>query len=507
MADQVGLQVIEGVSNGVTPFNEASKSNIGLIMERLRGVPNKVVMVSSLQEDRVLFGGISENQYGAYVTRHIFNNAGRFGAAVYGLRIVGEGSLAATANLSSTGSSPEVVMTLSAGQNGLEDPGIWGNDLKVTVIPAGDTAGVADYHIMEIYYKGILRETFQATTWALLVDILNASSRFVCALAGVGIAGTIETVTNVTLANGAYTAPTQGDFEAAYTDGIASGLAIFDGQDVQLIACSEHCDLKMAGAGSLYCKTRGDVLYVTSLPYASSAEDVGLWAAALQNSSPSFIAGYNFWVKTSNEASSHAWVPSIGVILGAGYIRAMELSRGHVWVPPGGIETSFLDVMDITNNPLSPETINLWVKRYTTNVAVYRKRLGFFLYSSRTYSTNPLHHSVHVRRLTNWIVRMLEENMMFTIQKSSTPELGKDAVMAVTMFFRGIYDEGGLERSIPFEEACIVTSDSTNNPASQDRKIRNIDIEWIPTECTESVVIRLSRNDGALIVKALETTN
>jgi len=72
-------------------------------------------------------------------------------------------------------------------------------------------------------------------------------------------------------------------------------------------------------------------------------------------------------------------------------------------------------------------------------------------------------------------------------------------------FFKGIYENGGLENSIPFEEACIITCDKTNNPASQDRKLLNTTIEWIPTECSEAVVIQLNRNDGMLIVKARES--
>lgn len=52
-----------------------------------------------------------------------------------------------------------------------------------------------------------------------------------------------------------------------------------------------------------------------------------------------------------------------------------------------------------------------------------------------------------------------------------------------------------------FEKAYQAICDKSNNPASQDRKIVNVTIMWIPTECTESIVVSLQRNDGILILE------
>ena len=91
--------------------------------------------------------------------------------------------------------------------------------------------------------------------------------------------------------------------------------------------------------------------------------------------------------------------------------------------------------------------------------------------------------------------------MLFAVQKPNDIGLHKDIYAAIISFFKGEYNNGGLERSIPFETACEVINDKTVNPSSQDRKIHNVAINWIPTENTESLVIRVNRNDGVLIAE------
>jgi len=346
-------------------------------------------------------------------------------------------------------------------------------------------------------------ESFTAATWESSITTLNQRSLYVMLEAVSLTDRDIVDIQVVTLTGGVYGAPVEADFYPVPSTTQPRGLAIFDGADIQLIANTEHHTETMAAQGKTYCANRGNSLYVANLPYLSDDDTVETFAGLLQSESTgAFIAAYNFWVKTTDDSGNFVWTPSVGVILGAGYVRTPQQSRGHVWVPPAGVDSSFNDVLDISPNPLAQATINLWVQRYTTNVAVYKQGRGFFLYSSRTCATNPLYHSVHVRRTTSYLVDTIQNNMLFSVQKPNTPELRREIVVALTLFMRGIYADGGLERSIPFEEACIITCDKTNNPPSQDRKILNVDIEWIPTECTESVVIRLNRNDGILLVKA-----
>lgn len=606
----VGLQVREGVSNGVTPFIEASKHNIGLLMERERGVPRKVVRVDSLQEDRLRFGGLVQNQFGAYITRHIFNNAGRYGAIVYGVRMLDEllsvaatgqlrdssvastlallnmmasgsdqgqvdqftpasvvagavfritlgsstvsftATLATVANVTAglaaaiaaeviahptgafatnsvtavdntnsltlTGAddvdltystsvlSPDVIVNVWAGQEGQKDPGTWGNDLEVKVYPKDHAQGVANAYLWEVYYKGKLVESWTAASWETSVAGINQRSKYIMLEAVVLASRDITDVQVVTLAGGVYAAPTEASFYPVADPITPNGLAIFDGVDVQLIGNTEFHTETMANQGKTYCQSRGNAMYIANLPYLADTSIVEDYALLLQSDVASQVACYNGWVKTTDDNGNFVWVPGLGCVLGAGYVRTPEMSRGHVWIPPAGVDSAFVDVSDISPNPLSQATINLWVQRYSVNVAVQKPGKGFFLYSSRTMSTNALYHSAHIRRMTNWLVDTLNGNTLFSVQKPNTPALRREIVVALKMYFKGIYDQGGLEGSVSFDEACTITCDKTNNPPGQDRKVLNCRIEWIPTECTESVVLELNRNDGILLIKAVE---
>lgn len=627
----VGLNVIEGVSSGMSAFNEASINNIGVMMERERGVPDLVTMVTSLQEDRVRFGGIQAAHYGAYVTRHIFNNARSFGATLYGLRIyagttlsdtarghfantsavptfahhldtaagVSQGQIdhftpsnvhdkdifkvycneevvsftAATtaavdvvtglkaaitakaiasptgewANVAPTGTTYLItttadntpaafmvecyaagtIMHLYAGQEGQKDPGTWANTdgtdtgLIVKVYPKDHPNGILGAYLLEVYMNGTLVEVFQGTTWVDLIDKINMSSLFIMAVpedTTLDITGaTVSDIQTITFAQGVYT---EFDDAAAQVtamtpsyaiDGAAQGAALFDGVDIQLLIQTEvvtedNSELTtLAGSLATYCEGRSDLYHPFSLPLNSNDTLIGEIATALQASTPSFIGGYHMWMKTSNENGLFVWVPGIGGIIGADYIYTREANGGFVWIPPAGTDSALKDCTDITPNPLSREKVDLYVRGRSTNVVQFQKGYGFISMSSRTYSSNILYHSAHVRLMTNWLVKTLNNNLLWTIQKPNSPVLRKDIVTSITAFFKNVYNNGGLESTIPFNEACRVICDKTNNPMSQDRKILNVTIEWIPVECTETVVIRLNRNDGMLIVKSLES--
>ncbi len=83
MANDIGLSVREGVSNGLTPFQEPSKRNIGIIMERLRGIENSPIFISSYAEDRLKFGGFDSNMFGPVVARNLFKNTKGSPVSVY----------------------------------------------------------------------------------------------------------------------------------------------------------------------------------------------------------------------------------------------------------------------------------------------------------------------------------------------------------------------------------------------------------------------------------------
>lgn len=693
MANDIGLKVLEGVSNGLTAFALPSKRNIGIIGERERGPSNTPLLVTTLAEDRTKLGKFNNAMFGPVVMRNLFKNAQR-STNVYFVRVVGAASSSAftTVNISGT----PINISFRAGQNGKEDKGNWGNDLYVSFYAFNTKA--SDQWAIDIFYKGRLVESWSATTCAELESQINQNSLYittsfdaepntaVCNQSGTGDITTITPATSETLATakflvdvagnagniltvlvgnstilgtysvglgdsptdvavgivnsitssthgysaintgaevtitgptssgaalnginltfnyvgtvhttettpgdntftggissaptqlsatvtglstlfttqlapgavlftaegdmigivssitsdtelilaqiskeamnvqafkfspfyqldgqlsgGIYIAPAEAEFYPVSDPIEPTGLACFDGVDVQIIATTEYNTLSMALVGRDYCADRKDAIFVANLPFSPSEQIVRSYSNQLQNANTSFIAGYNCWVKTSDDNGGYVWVPSTGCVLGAGFVRVPSQQGDFIHIPPAGHGSAFVDVVDILPRLVTQEVLNRYTRDYTVNSVVYQERLGFFIMTSRTYSTNPLYHSIHIRLQTSYYIRALQNNLGWALQRPNTPELKKSLQIACRTFFLTEYANGALERSVKFEEACVIICDQTNNPASQDRKELNMDIDWIPTEVAEAIKISLNRNDGILLIRALGT--
>lgn len=686
----VGLNVKEGVVSGLTPFQEPAKRNIGLIMERERGVENVATRIVSLTEDRLIFGGVQANKYGAIVTRNMFKNAQGYPVTMYGVRVVGAGSAASTGSVMLPGATVSAILDVTAGRRGTPDKGTWGDDIDVYFYSKGFK--VLNQWTLEVYYKGRFRETYSAKTVAEIQASVNSSSDFVVVnfssepddtqikasatgtiktvttavpetkatasititaagadgntielsiggvilgaytkvtsdtptlvaaglkaainagthgytannvagaltvtgptgsgatlntlsmtvtivggitYSGTGtfsggitavpsvvtnvvsgtttafttqlavgsvlyttdgfLIGTVASITNDTtltlektalvtystttsfkytkygkktasLSGGVYNSPTEEDFYPVPDPNTPTGLACFDGVNVQIVATTEFNTLSMAVVGKDYATNRKDCIFLANLPYAASDAVVGNYATSLQTNTTSFAAGYNAWVKSSDETGSYQWVPAIGCVLGAAYIRTAALQGDHIHIPPGGIESVFEDIIDIIPNRITQDKLNQLTRDYTVNSIMYQENVGYYVATSRTYSTNPLYHSIHIRMMTSFYVRVLQQNLTWTTQKPNTPELKRQLITAIYNYGKIQYNIGAIERSVPFKNSWTIICDQTNNPRNQDRKELNCDIDWIPTEATEAVRISLNRNDNSLVVSEI----
>lgn len=282
------------------------------------------------------------------------------------------------------------------------------------------------------------------------------------------------------------------------------GLACFDGYDVQILACTEFHSLSMARVLNEYLKNRKNPIGVVNLPLNADEGTAELYAMELQTGQSSFLAGaYMGWCKVPDENGNAVLIPAIGPVLGAAYIRTPYLQGDFIHIPPGGIDSLFSNVLEVIPARLSQSVINKCVQQFSCNIIQYVENMGYYVGSSRTYSTSSLYSSIHVRIQTSYYLRALNSKMRFLEQKPNTPELKREALVELNQFFKTEYDNGALERSISFDQAYQGICDKSNNPSSQDRKLLNIDVLWIPTECTESVRISLQRNDE--ILTSIET--
>lgn len=488
--EHVGLSVYEGVSEGATAFRTPAKRNIGLLIEAERGVENIPQRLISPANALRIFGAQTANMYGALVLADLFANADPYAPVVYGARIVGDGSLAAT----KTGSVFGVSVTATAAYLGTPDKGVWANGAQVEFnSPGGISKTQYTVTIKNKFLKVV--EQFQSDTMAKLQEIVNQQSEFIALnIASEPAApGSPLTVTMI-LSGGVYVAPDASDYTPVPDPVAPTGLAVFDGYNIQLLAVTELSDVNIAQALSDYCGQRGDVHGVAVLPFRANSTAAQSFATALQTTGRSHISVYDHWRRVATVNGS-AWIPGIGYILGAGYIRTPALQGDYIHIPPAGVDSVSRGAIECAPARRSQVDLDFYTRELTINSVVFVEGTGYYIGTSRTMSTNPLYVSIHTGLQASYYVRAINNNMLFATQKPNTPELGRRGYVALRNFFKDEYAVGALERSIAFEKAVIIT---TLTPGVNDRTTRIWTVDYIPTEVAEAVRINVNRNDGAL---------
>lgn len=604
----IGVSSIEGIANGTPQLPSNDRYNVGVIMARERGVPNKAIEVLTIEEDRRKFGGVvvGATNYGALVVRNMFNNAGTFGMKITGVRVVGAGSAAAAVDVVYTpatvpawltttlvahasgvkaikkytpqnvqigdtfsfgdydvvvaNTSPRKLVqdilalvradvandalqtivdvavdgdsiivthktantaislvvaasaptyastdigTIKAGQRGSEDPGVWANGkVAIKLHPYG--ALISGKFSAEIFYNGAQVDVVSRDTPDEIVEAINAGSDYV--MWADYVAGKwVTTALTLTLTGGVYNAPTEANFYAGGTVSSPTGLKAFEGLRIPIITCTDFFTLTMAIAGRDFCANNRSI-YIASAPQFANDAAIDALKAGLQTASEigSHVVGYLPWVKTDDERGSFAWCPALGWAIGSGWVRNPQLFGDFIHIAPAGETTTLTDAIDVSPQVLSQATIDSYVKDKTINVSVSRRGKGTFFISSRTYSTNPLYHSAHVRRYTNDLLYRVEDLLEYAQQRTGSPELRIELIGKLTAELRSDYENGALERSVPFDVAAKVISDLSNNPIGGNRKDLYIDLLFIPSECIEAIRIRINRNDGVLSATVVE---
>lgn len=395
-------------------------------------------------------------------------------------------------------SASEAILIFHAGMQGSKDVGVWGNELRVRVYPVGDPNGSEDGYFTQVFYQGYLVESFTSVgaDFINLADQINQRSGFVMAELG-NPALELTTTFDAGLAGGVYNSPTEADFTPRYDPVTeeALGMAVFDSVDVQIIACPEVFSTNFARQCEDFARTNLKH-FVFTMPYLATEAVLEQYYNTLATPDQSFASGYLEWVEVpADKIGNKIWIPQTGYILGAGYIRKAGLYNGDVWTPPAGVETNSRGIFRFTHQDLNDDKMSRFVKKWRCNVSKYIKNVGFCAWSSRTYSNNSLFESIHVRLETNWLVRSIEARNTKFMQRLLSPSLEKTIKTDNLVWFKNLYEKGGIEQSIAFSDAVVIDIEISK----EDRKEAEMVIAWIPPECLEHLHIRVNRNDGVLV--------
>lgn len=285
--------------------------------------------------------------------------------------------------------------------------------------------------------------------------------------------------------------------------GAHTGFFAFDPYDVQLV-CSDRTDTAIAIAGLDYCQSRGDCMYVGSVPEASvGAGQAIAYGQALQGAKV-YGALYGPWIKVTDPIGAGAtparWLAPTGHVMG---VYARIASARGVWKAPAGDEARVFGALDVETVLSDADHTDL-VKTGSVNGVRAIPGAGICVDASRTLSTDTRWLYVNVRLLFNYVKSSLRTGLRWVRQEPNEDSLWSAVKHgSVTPFLMGLWRQGAFGTGKP-EDVFTVICDATNNPPSEvDQGILKVEVYFYPSRPAETIVIIVGQQpSGATAAEA-----
>ena len=162
--NQIGVTTEERVVNAFNLGSDISTRNIGLLVARERGVPNRPILVNNLKEDKRIFGEHNRSMYSSYTVETLFNNTGGYSANVFQVRVVGSGTLPSKTIVKNASANTQSIVSATV-QNASSTQG-QKDEITVSNVEVGDKFTL---QIAEIGYN----YTYTTTT-TNVSDVIDA---------------------------------------------------------------------------------------------------------------------------------------------------------------------------------------------------------------------------------------------------------------------------------------------------------------------------------------------
>lgn len=488
MALTLGVNVIETDGKAAPSIQGAATSVGAFVIRSERGVPGAVRRITSPGQFRDLFGGIVDGAFGAFVVQGFLDNGG---STAYVTRVADDATAAASTVTLGT------ELTITAGYRGVEDPGVWGDNLEVAVQANSVVAGAYD---LVVRYRGAVVETWEKLTLdppaggptrnpeSVINDPITGS-KYITVDVPDGTTTDPATAAFTALADGADDGLSGAGLEAA----LAGAFSGFDPYDVQLVSCPESTAPDVVTAGLTYCENRGDCLFIGATPPGIDSDAARTYGQQFQGNKI-YGALYYPWIQILDPRGGRITIPPTGHVMGV-YAR-IDQQRG-VWKAPAGNEARVFGALG-TERALSDVNHTDLVKNGSVNAIRFIPGAGIVVDSSRTLSTNTLWLYVNVRLLFNFVKTSLKYGLRWVVQEPNTDELWqKVKVNTVTPFLMNLWRKGAFGPGSA-EDVFTVKCDADNNPPSNIQQgIFTLEVYFYPSRPAETVVIVVGQQEGA----------
>ena len=482
-----------------------------------QGPVQEATLVQSWSDYQALFGGISNSSsYLSYTVNQFFGNGG---TQAYIVRLVADSNTTGALQLAATATGAVSTLTLWA-----SNPGIWGNNLSITVTPSksdptkfsllvqlvvnGQTTTLESYSNLSV----------TTTDPQYVVTVIDSDSNYITFVNPTTTPPAVPStvLTMPSLAQGVKLAggldgdaldPTDATDKFLSTLNLTIGnattipwldpLPIFN-----LVCIPGESDAPTLEIFQAYCNLRRAFLIIDA-PQTSTVSGltttgpVGNGSTAFSGQYLSNSAYYFPWVLAPDPlvANRPRLFPPCGFV--AGIYAATDADRG-VWKAPAGIQASLGGVLglqynlsDAQNGSLNPQAINC-----LRQFRVY----GEVVWGARTLAGNDEMGSqwkyVPIRRLALFLESSLYDGTQWVVFEPNDETLWGQIRLNVGTFLQGLFLQGAFAGTSP-QQAYFVKCDAENNPpASVALGVVNILVGFAPLYPAEFVVIQIQQIVG-----------
>jgi hypothetical protein len=424
-----------------------------------------------------------------------------------------------------TAHAPGGALTLFAA-----NPGIWGNNLRVTVTP--QTADPKRFSLLVQLLDpvtGQLKtlESFVnlstvSTDANYVVTVIDEDSEYVTFIDPVTSTLMIPTAAPAaTLDSAGLPAPvalsggtdgtvlipaTDLNFELALTFNATAGVYLLERVDIfNLLCVPGETDAPTISTLQTYCAEKRAFYLVDAPAHATTA--------GLRTTGPvgSTIGPINSGTAAANSAFYYPWVEAPDPLAGnrpalfppcgfvAGIIAATDATRG-VWKAPAGLQAGLAGTSGLQESLTDLENGGL-------NIQGINCLRGFKLYGNVVWGARTLVGSdaagsqwkyVPIRRLALYIESSLYVGTQWVVFEPNDEPLWSQIRLNVGVFMNGLFKQGAFQGTTP-SQAYYVKCDADNNPQSSiDLGVVNIEVGFLPLFPAEFVVIQLQQMAGKL---------
>lgn len=343
------------------------------------------------------------------------------------------------------------------------------------------------------YAPKLLNDTLSGSRYVTVTDLNSAST--------VGADVPAAATAFVRLNPGRDGTPTSNDFIGSSAN--RSGFNAFDAYDVQLLTC-ERTDSSIVAAALAYCATRGDCMYVGSVPEGSVEAGQALAYGQAFQARKVYGALYGPWLIVSDPIGTGTAplkrLPPSGHVMGA-YAR-IETARG-VWKAPAGDEATLLGVLDVEYRMSDGEHTDL-VRNGSVNGVRAVPRAGVIVDASRTLSTDTRWLYVNVRLLFNFVKSSLKQGLRWVRQEPNRDTLWNAIKFnSVRPFLLGLWRQGAFGTGTADQTFTVICDESNNPPNEVEQGNLKVEVYFYPARPAETIVIIVGQQpSGATAAEA-----